>query len=109
MEKIIAPAIVGLAILVMGIFNMCGYISTLKKHHRHRVTEVDRKPFGRLVGLGTILIGAGMLIFSLLTFCADKTGNLAFTTVGVGLLITAVVAGIVLNCYAMIKYNHGIF
>ena len=109
MENIIAPAIVGLAILVMGIFNMCGYISTLKKHHRHRVTEADRKPFGRLVGLGTIHIGAGMLIFSLLTFCADKTGNLVFTTVGVGLLIAAVVAGIVLNVYAMIKYNHGIF
>lgn len=109
MEEIIAPAILGIAIVVMGIFNMFGYISTLKRHHRHRVTEENRKPFGRLVGLGTILIGAGLMLFSLLSFFAERTENLVFTTIGTGLLIAAVIAGIILNVYAMIKYNHGIF
>ena len=109
MEEIIAPAILGIAICVMGIFNMFGYISTLKRHHRHRVTEENRKPFGRLVGLGTLIIGVGLILFSLLTFFAEQTENLIFTTVGMGLLIAAIIAGIVLNVYAMIKYNHGIF
>lgn len=109
MESIFAPAVVGVMLCVMGAFNMCGHISTLKRHHRHRVTEENRKPFGRLVGLGTLIIGVGMILFSLLSFFAQRTESIVFTTVGAGLLIAAAIAGIVLNIYAMIKYNHGIF
>ena len=109
MEEILAPAILGAALVVMGVFNMFGYISTLKRHHRHRVTEENRKPFGRLVGLGTVIIGIGLMLFSLLSFLAKRSESIIFTSVGTGLLIASVIAGIVLNIYAMIKYNHGIF
>jgi len=56
-----------------------------------------------------VLIGVGMLLFSLFAFLTKQTENLIFTTVGAGLLIAAAVIGIILNFYAMIKYNHGIF
>ena len=94
---------------VVGVLNLCGNISTLHRHHRHRVSEADKKPFGRLIGIGTLVIGVGMLLFSLLALLSEQTGSLVFTTVGAGLLIAAAIAGMILNFYAMIKYNHGIF
>ena len=108
-NEIIATAIIGIFICVMGILNMCGYISTLHRHHRHRVSEEDRKPFGRLVGIGTLIIGIGMLLFALCNFLAERAADTALSNVGAGLLIAAFVAGLVLSFYAMIKYNHGIF
>ena len=109
MEKIITLLILGAAICVMGVLNMCGNISTLKRHHRHRVSEADRKPFGMLVGLGTLLIGIGMLLLAAFTFLTERTGNGLYATIGGGLLIVTFVLGLVLSFYAMIKYNHGIF
>ena len=47
----------GILIIIIGIVNMTGNISTLHSYHRHRVRPEDIKPFGRLVGLGTLLIG----------------------------------------------------
>ena len=109
MENIIALAVVGVMLCVMGVLNLCGNLSMLHKYHYKRVSAEDKKPFCILVGLGTILIGVGMLLFSLLASFAERTENLIFTTVGAGLLIATAVVGIVLNFYAMIKYNHGIF
>ena len=60
--------VVGLGILVsvLGIINMTGNISSLHSYHRHRVTEENKKPFGRLVGLGTLIIGITMIIFGMI-------------------------------------------
>ncbi len=109
MENIIAPAVVGAIICVLGILNLCGNLSLLHSYHYKRVSAADKKPFCTLVGIGTMLIGVGMLLFSLFAFLTKQTENLIFTTVGAGLLIAAAVIGIILNFYAMIKYNHGIF
>ena len=109
MENIIVPAVVGTIICVLGILNLCGNLSMLHSYHYKRVSVADKKPFCTLVGIGTVLIGVGMLLFSLFAFLTEQTENLIFTTVGAGLLIAAAVIGIILNFYAMIKYNHGIF
>ena len=97
--------LLGILICVMGAINMTGNISTLHSYHRKRVTEENRKPFGRLVGLGTLIIGIGLIIFSIFNF--TKVGVL--TIVGIVLLITSIVVGMGLNFYAMFKYNKGIF
>lgn len=105
MQDFIMTLALGILICVIGAVNMTGNISTIHSYHRKRVTEENRKPFGRLVGLGTLIIGIGLIIFSIFNF--TKVGVL--TIVGIVLLITSIVVGMGLNFYAMIKYNKGIF
>ena len=54
--------LVGVVFIVLGISNMRGNISTLHSYHRHRVSEEDRIPFGKQVGLGTIIIPIPIII-----------------------------------------------
>ena len=56
--------LLGLLIVVMGAINMTGNINSLHSYHRHRVREEDRVPFGRMVGSGTLTVGAGVIAFS---------------------------------------------
>lgn len=105
MQDFIITLLLGILICVMGAINMTGNISTLHKYHRQRVSEEDRKPFGKLVGLGTLVIGVGLIIFSVFNFI--NVGIL--TTLGMIILIVSIVVGMGLNFYAMFKYNKGIF
>jgi hypothetical protein len=59
MPAFVVTALVGIVCIVLGISNMKGNISSLHSYHRSRVSEEDRIPFGKKVGLGTIIIGAG--------------------------------------------------
>ena len=99
----------GIVICVIGIRNMQGDISTLHSYHRSRVSEEDVKPMGKLVGLGTIIIGASVIIYSILLLVTLKTSLDIFTLVGAAILIVGIVIGLVLNVYAMKKYNGGVF
>ena len=105
----IFTAIIGLVIIILGISNRKGNISTLHAYHRNRVSEEDRIPFGKMVGTGTIIIGAGMIAMAALSAVATALQNPLFTTVGYGALIVGLVIGIVIAFAAMIKYNKGIF
>lgn len=109
MESVIIPSLLGALIIAIGIVNMKGNISTIKRYHRHRVTEEDRLPFGRLVGLGNVIIGVSLILFCLLSYISNKLQGNICTIIGSVILIIAVIAGIALNIFAMIKYNKGIF
>ena len=109
MEEYILPIIVGLLIIVMGVVNVKGNISTLHWYHRKRVSEADRLPFGRLVGAGTILIGAALMLFGILSYVADYLLNPMYETIGTGIMIVSFILGLGLSFYAMMKYNKGIF
>ena len=61
----------GILISILGVINMTGNISSLHWYHRQRVTEENRKPFGKLVGLGTLIIGLAMIVFG--TFLANSS------------------------------------
>ncbi len=102
-------AVLGLVLCVLGIVNMTGNISSLHWYHRQRVTEENRKPFGRLVGLGTLIIGFSIAAFGALNFAGEVTQNGVYTAVGAVELLVGIAAGLVLSFYAMIKYNKGIF
>lgn len=105
MTEFLVTAILGIMLCVIGVINTTGNVSSLHWYHRQRVTEADRKPFGRLVGLGTIIIGIGLIIFGVLSFF-----NIAWLTIlGTVILVLGCVIGLGLNFYAMIKYNIGIF
>ena len=105
----IVAFLVGVVCIVLGISNMRGNISSLHSYHRHRVSEEDRIPFGKQVGLGTIIIGIGIMVFSVLLSVTLYTENDIFALIGTALLIMGLVIGLVISFRAMQKYNKGIF
>ena len=105
----IVAFLVGVVCIVLGISNMRGNISSLHSYHRHRVSEEDRIPFGKQVGLGTIIIGIGIMVFSVLLSVTFYTENDIFVLIGTALLIIGFVIGLVISFRAMQKYNKGIF
>ena len=109
MAGFIVAFVVGVLCVAIGISNRRGNISTLHEYHRHRVSEEDRIPFGKQVGLGTIIIGIAIMVFSGLSVVTLYTDKPAFMFAGIGILMAGLVVGLILSCYAMIKYNRGIF
>ena len=105
----IVTFLVGVVCIVLGISNMRGNISSLHSYHRSRVLEEDRIPFGKQVGLGTIIVGIGILVFSVLSSVTLYTENDIFILVGTAILIIGIILGLVISFRAMIKYNKGIF
>ena len=101
--------LVGIVCIILGISNMRGNISSLHSYHRNRVSEEDRIPFGKQVGLGTIIVGIGIIIFGILSSVALYIENNIFVLVGTAFLILGIIIGLVISFRAMIKYNKGIF
>lgn len=99
----------GVFVSILGIINMTGNISSLHWYHRQRVTEENRKPFGKLVGLGTLMIGLSMIIFGILFLIFEQTQLESLVIIGVIELIVSFIAGLTISFYAMKKYNGGIF
>ena len=109
MAENIVPFLVGVVCIILGISNMRGNISSLHSYHRHRVSEEDRIPFGKQVGLGIIIVGISIIVFSVLSSVALYTENDIFILVGTAVLIIDIILGLVISFRAMIKYNKGIF
>lgn len=105
----IIALLVGILCIILGISNMRGNISLLHSYHRHRVSEEDRIPFGKQVGLGTIMIGIGIILFSILSSITLYAENNIFILVGNVFLIVGIILGLIISFRAMIKYNKGIF
>ena len=105
----IVTFLVGVACIVLGISNMRGNISSLHSYHRSSVSEEDRIPFGKQVGLGTIIVGIGIIVFSVLSSVTLYTENDIFILVGTAVLIIGIILGLVISFRAMIKYNKDIF
>lgn len=109
MECFITSTVLGLILCILGCMNMKGNISSLHWYHRQRVTEEDKKPFGKLVGLGTLMIGVAIILFGILFLIYETMMIEWLIIVGAVILGTGIVAGLGLSFYAMIKYNKGIF
>ena len=109
MLEFIVTFIVGIVCVALGVSNMRGNISSLHAYHRNRVSEADIVPFGKQVGLGTVIIGIGIMVFSGLSAVTLYTENDVFLLVGTAVMIGCMVIGLILSFRAMIKYNKGIF
>ena len=109
MAAFITVSGLGILVSILGIINMTGNISSLHWYHRQRVTEENRKPFGKLVGLGTLIIGLSMIVFGILFLIFEQTQLQAFVVIGVIELIVSIIVGTIVSFYAMKKYNGGIF
>lgn len=93
--------IVGIILIYLGIQNSKGNINSLHSYHRKRVKEEDRLAFGKMAGLGTMVVGFGIIIFNLLILM-----NVPYAEV---FLFGSIIVGLGISFYAMIKYNKGIF
>ncbi|MBR3968285.1 MAG: hypothetical protein IKJ93_01685 [Clostridia bacterium] len=109
MPAFIVTLIIGVVCIVLGVINMRGNISSIHSYHRQRVSEEDRIPFGKGVGLGTVIIGIAIIMFSVLSTLTLYTDNKVFIFVGDVILIAGIIIGLILSFRAMIKYNKGIF
>jgi len=68
MEKNILVIFLGVVFVAMGIALSKGHIELMHSYHIKRITEETRIPYGRTVGLGTGLIGIGMLTDGIISF-----------------------------------------
>ena len=102
MGEFIIQIIIGLVIIIIGIFNMKGNISLLHSYHRKRVKKEDIIPFGKKVGIGSIIIGFTITLAGVFTI-------LNYTNISNVILLIGIVTGFIIIFYAMFKYNKGIF
>ena len=109
MLEYVVSLMVGILCIFLGSLNMKGNISLLHSYHRKRVLEKDRIPFGRKVGIGTIIIGISIILFSILSFIAYFIDIGIFMMIGNICFCFGFVVGISISFYAMFKYNKGIF
>lgn len=108
MEHIIT-VIVGIVCIVIGILNRKGNIEMLHSYHRKRVTEEDRLPFGKLVGIGMIIIGFSVIALDILIYVSESLQENVYMTLGFVVFIVGMATGLGICFYAMKKYNNGIF
>ncbi len=102
MEEFIIQIIIGLVLIIIGICNMKGNISLLHSYHRKRVKKEDVIPFGKKVGIGSIIIGITIILAGLFTI-------FNYTNISNVILVIGFVTGFIIIFYAMFKYNKGIF
>lgn len=105
----IATVIIGVIIIIIGIINRKGNVSMLHSYHRKRVSDDDMLPFGKMVGLGMIIIGIGLIITGGLLFASTLLKEDIYSTLATAISIVGLVIGSIIAFYAMIKYNKGIF
>jgi len=109
MTSAIVPVLLGVLTIGLGISNMKGNISSIHWYHRKRVTEADRIPFGKAVGLGTVIMGVGIVVSGCLIFAAEKTKNHLFMIIGSVIVVAAIIVGLAISFRAITKYNQSIF
>ena len=109
MAAFITVSGLGILIAILGIINMTGNISSLHSYHRRRVSPENALPFGRLVGLGTIIIGIAIIMYGTLSTLALLLEKELLSTVGMVVMGIGLVVGLLISFYAMKKYNGGIF
>lgn len=102
MAEYIGMLIAGIVIVVLGITNLMGNVSTINSYNRRKVCVEDIPSYARVIGIGTIIIGLSIAVTAVLKMIIQS--ELVFWLTGIGIFI-----GIAIMLYAQIKYNKGIF
>ena len=92
----------GILFIVLGCFNFKGNISSIHWYNRRKVLPEDVPRYGKVMGAGTIVIGAALVLTAILQMIFE-TEALYYITVA------DAVIGLGFMLYGQIKYNHGIF
>lgn len=92
----------GVIIIIMGIINLRGNISTIHWYNRRRVSQADAPKYGKAMGLGTLIIGGSIALTAVLQMIFDR--EIIFY-----IILAGTVIGVSIMLYAQFKYNKGIF
>ena len=103
--KLIVILIVGITIIIMGIANIRGNLSTLHKYHTKNITEDNKPAFGKLSGIGHIIVGISLILNAILSAIATRLDIATYSTIGNIILIAGSAIGIGIILYSIIKYN----
>ena len=98
--------ILGILMVFIGIENVKGNMASIHWYNRRRITEETRPKYGKLMGIGTLVIAGGLIFSAVLNMIVKM--NIAVLIGGAITLITVIV-GIAFILYAQFKYNKGIF
>lgn len=109
MFELISIIAIGIFLTIIGVINMSGNISMLHSYHRNNVKEEDKKPFGKVVGLGGIICGVTIIIKGVIDFIEDYAKIESLKLVSNVVLIVGLLLGLGLSTYAIIKYNKRLF
>lgn len=109
MFEAIALIIVGVLLIVSGVFNMKGNLKIIHSYHYKKVKEEDKLAFGKLVGIGSIIIGGALIIAGILMAIMFFTNVLVLEIIAEIISVVGLVMGITLCLYAMFRYNKGLF
>lgn len=87
-------AVVGIIFLVLGLFIWKKEkIELLHSYHRDKVKEEDKKAFCKISGIGTFIMGAGMIITAVIVGITESVWSFAifavYFIVGLAMLIIA--------------------
>ena len=105
MGELIIQIIIGLVLIIIGFSNRKGNLKLLHSYHVKNVKKEDELPFGKLIGLGSIIVGVTIIVVSIFDFLTRKE----FSLISNILLTLGFIPGISIIVYALFKYNKGIF
>ena len=92
---------VGILVLACGIVAFLGHIEIVHSYNRKRITEETRKPYGRAVGTGCIIVGAGIIVDGIISVFTENNPPVV--------TIICAVVGVAFIFYGQFKYNKGVF
>lgn len=92
----------GTILTALGIFNMCGNIGSIHWYNRRKVTKENQKAYCMLVGLGTFIVGVGLIT-------AGIVQALIGTEPSAVIMVGGILIGLTLILIAQFKYNRGLF
>lgn len=102
MLEFIMMLIIGILILVMGIYTYNGNINLIHWYNRTKINKSNAKQYGKFMGIGTCIIGISIVLTAILQMFL-KLENLYYIT------IIGIVVGLLYMLYGQFKYNKGIF
>ena len=94
--------IIGLIFIFLGIINYKGNILSIHWYNRRNISKENKKNYGKLMGVGTGIIGIGMTITGILLLIFNLEEFYL-------ILISSLIFGMIIMIYSQIKYNKGIF
>lgn len=95
-------SIIGLIFIYLGIINYKGNILSIHWYNRRNVSKENEKSYGKLMGVGTGIIGIGLTITGILLLIFNLEEFYY-------ILISSLIVGMIIMIYSQIKYNKGIF
>ena len=89
--------IAGIGTIIIGVINFTGDISTVRKIWRENVRKEDTVKFGRVIGIGTVVMGIALIVVMVLQIIY----KVPFTAV----LIPAAIIWVMSDIVAQVNYN----